>query len=190
MNKSATFRDVRQTTFSSPEEYKINYNNLSHETLKKLKDQMIIEFKQTQCQLELQMYFDKKKWSEDSDFCEWIYASKDRQAYFHLFNLIGYSNGWSVSMVADFLGRDRTACSKDLSDMQQREYIYRNKSEGYQRHYLPSKRLLDNGNFYANYYVDLTLELTEFKERKRLFELRIAEREYLTVLEKVDSHAH
>jgi len=190
MNKSATFRDVRQTVFRTPEDYEIDYNNLSTETLKKLKNQMIIEFKQTQCQLELQMYFDKRKWSDDSDFCEWIFASKDRQAYFHMFNLTGYKNGWLVSMVSDFLGRDRTACSKDLSDMQQRGFIYRNKSKGYQRHYLPSKRLLDNGDFYSNYYVDLTLQLTEFQERKRLFDLRIAEREYLSVLKKVDSHAH
>ena len=84
---------------------------------------MILEFKQTQCQLELQMYFDKKNGLMIAIFASGFYASKDRQAYFHMFNLTGYENGWSVSMVSDLLGRDRTACSKDLTTCNKKVYL-------------------------------------------------------------------
>jgi hypothetical protein len=80
-------------------------------------------------------------------------------------------------MMAEYLDRDVSATSKDLSLMQQKKYIYRNKSEGYQRYYLPSERVINNGKYFVEHYVDLTTSLTESPERLAFFQYRAAERQ-------------
>jgi hypothetical protein len=67
--------------------------------------------------------------------------------------------------------------------------IYRNKKDGFQRYYLPSKKLVDSALWFAEYYVDMTLRVTEEPARDRFFKYREAEQSYFKDLKKRDSFA-
>ncbi len=91
-------------------------------------------------------------------------------------------------MMAEYLDRDVAATSRDLTAMQQKKFIYRNKAKGYQRYYLPSERLLNNGKYFVEHYVDLTTSLTESPDRMAFFSYRAAERTAFSKREKVVGH--
>ena len=61
--------------------------------------------------------------------------------YVHAFNLDGYPNGWTVNDMADYLQRDRSAVSRDLTDCQQKGFIYRDKKDGNQAAYCHHRTL-------------------------------------------------
>ena len=152
--------------------------------LRDFRESLIQRFIQTQIKLEHQIYLDKKKWSENDEIARWTFATHNRQMVFWMFAMDGIGEGFSVSMAADYLQRDRASVSKDLSELHGFKYILRNTKEGYQRYYLPSQRLLNNAAWYSNYYVDLTLSLTEDKNRGAFFEYRSAERDYFRTQKK------
>ena len=152
--------------------------------LRDFRESLIQRFIQTQIKLEHQIYLDKKKWSESNEIARWTFATPNRQMLFWMFAMNGIGEGFSVSDAADYLQRDRASVSKDLSELHALKYILRNTKEGYQRYYLPSQRLLNNAAWYSNYYVDLTLSLTEDKNRGAFFEYRSAERDYFKAQKK------
>jgi len=184
MNKKVDFIDTHSKILRYPDKYKMDYFPVSGEDLRLVREEMVQTFKQTQMQMELQMYHDKKQWAKDSEFWEWFCASRERSAIFHVFNLSGYPDGWTVSAMANFLQRDRTAVSRDLTDCQQRGFIYREKSDGNQAAYHPTERLINNGTWYAEYYTDLIISLTEASARQWFIEYRKIEKQHL---EKRDS---
>lgn len=173
------FIHKHNTMLRHPDKYKMDYFPVSSEDLRRVREKMVQTFKQTQMQMELQMYHDKKQWAKDSEFWEWFSASRERSAIFHVFNLTDYPDGWTVSAMADFLQRDRTAVSRDLTDCQQKGFIYREKSEGNQAAYHPSERLLNNGTWYAEYYTDLVISLTEVSSRQLFIDYRKVEKKHL-----------
>ena len=149
------------------------------DSLRQVRAKMLKDFKQSQMLMELQMYWDKKVWAEDSDFWQWFGASRERTAIFHLFNLQGYPDGWTNSMVADYLQRDRSAVTRELTECQQNGFIFRNAKDGKQRHFLPSERLLMNGNWYAEYYVDLVIRMNKDNSRRLFHDYRINEKTHI-----------
>ena len=181
------FISKHNTMLKHSDKYKMQFFPVDGDELRSIREAMVQTFKQTQMEMELTMYWDKKSWSQDSDFWAWINASRERSAIFHLFNLKGYPDGWTVSMVSEYLGRDRTSVSRDLTDCQQRGFIYRNKSFDKQRYYLPSERLLNNGTYYAEYYVDLVLSQELEADRRTFFDYRKHERQHLSKAIKSDS---
>jgi predicted transcriptional regulator len=160
-----------------PDKYKLEYFPVDGQQLREMREKLLTDCLETQCELEYQLYKHKKQWADDSDIAHFINSSRERQQIFWAFNRKGYENGWTVSMMAEYLDRDVSATSKDLSLMQQKKYIYRNKSEGYQRYYLPSERVINNGKYFVEHYVDLTTSLTESPERLAFFQYRAAERQ-------------
>ncbi len=176
LDKKTDFIDAHNTMLRHPDKYKIEYFPVDGQELRQMREDMIIDFVETQCELEVALYFAKKNWNVDSDLARFIHASRERQTIFWCFNKKGYEDGWTVSMMADFLDMDRTQCSKILSAMHENKYISRNSNEGFQRYYLPSERLLNNGKYFCEHYVDLTLRLTESNERVAFFNYRAAER--------------
>lgn len=158
---------------------KIEHFPTNGKDLRKVREQMVRRFVQTQMQMELQMYWDKKEWMLDSDLWAFFGASRERSAIFHLFNLDDRPYGWTVNMVSEYLNRDRSAVSRDLTECHTLGYIVRNKEPGKQRYYLPTPRLLNNGIWYAEYYVDLNLSMENEKDRRLFFDYRKAERQAL-----------
>ena len=152
--------------------------------LRDFREHLTNAFLQTQIALEHVVYLDKKAWSDKNEMCEWIFATPNRQMMFWMFAKTPIVNGWTVAEAADYLKRDRTSVSKDLSDMHSRGYIYRNNKDGFQRHYLPSATLLNNALWFSEYYVDTTLRLTELSARRDFFEYRASEREYFKNMQK------
>ena len=178
------FIDAHNTLLRHPDKYRIEYFPVDGVELRKMREDMITDFVQTQCELEIQLYHQKKNWNEDSDIARFIHASRERQTIFWCFNKQGYPDGWTVSMMADYLEMDRTQCSKILSAMHENQYILRNTKEGFQRYYLPSERLLNNGKYICEHYVDLTLRLSESTERLAFFNYRAAERAFFKAHKK------
>ena len=179
------FIDAHNTMLRHPDKYKIEYFPVDGQELRRMREDMIADFVETQCELEVQMYYQKKNWNVDNDLARFIHASRERQAIFWCFNKKGYPDGWTVSIMADYLDMDRTQCSKILSSMHENQYILRNTNEGFQRYYLPSNRLLNNAKYFCEHYVDLTLSLTETPERMAFFSYRAAERTAFSKREKV-----
>jgi len=178
------FIDAHNTMLRHPDKYKIEYFPVDGQELRLMREDMIADFVETQCELEVQMYYQKKNWNVDSDLARFIHASRERQTIFWCFNKKGYPNGWTVSMMADYLDMDRTLCSKILSAMHENKYILRNSNKGFQRYYLPSERIINNGKYFCEHYVDLTLRLTESNERMAFFNYRAAERAYFKAHKK------
>ena len=170
---------THNTTLMHPDKYKMNYFPVDGEDLRSVREAMVQIFKKTQMEMELKMYHDKKEWAKDSELWAWFGASRERSAIFHVFNLSGYPDGWTVSAMADFLQRDRTSVSRDLTDCQQKGFIYRDKSDGNQAAYHPTERLINNGTWYAEYYVDLIISLTEASARQWFIEYRKIEKHHL-----------
>jgi hypothetical protein len=149
------------------------------DSLRQVRAKMLSDFKQSQMKMELEMYWDKKVWAEDSAFWQWFGASRERTALFHLFNLQGYPDGWTNSMIADYLQRDRSAVTRELTECQQNGFIYRNPQEGKQRYFLPSERLISNGDWYAEYYVDLVIRMNENNSRRLFNDYRTTEKKHI-----------
>ena len=171
------FIHAHNTMMTHPDKYKLEYFPVDGQELREMREKLLTGCLETQCELEYLLYKHKKQWAEDSDIAHFINSSRERQQIFWAFNRKGYENGWTVSMMAEYLDRDVSATSKDLSLMQKKKYIYRNKSEGYQRYYLPSERVINNGKYFVEHYVDLTTSLTESPERMAFFQYRAAERQ-------------
>jgi predicted transcriptional regulator len=168
--------EMLKTASPIQQKQKIEHFPTNGSDLRKVRSEMVRRFVQTQMQMELQMYWDKKEWMLDSDLWAFFGASRERTAIFHLFNLDGRPHGWTVNMVSEHLNRDRSAVSRDLTECHTLGYIVRNKETGKQRYYLPTERLLNNGTWYAEYYVDLNLSMENEKDRRLFFDYRKAER--------------
>jgi len=181
-DKQKDFIEAQETQLA--DEDKLPHFPANGEDLRDFRESLIQRFIQTQIKLEHQIYLDKKKWSEHDEISRWTFATPNRQMLFWMFAVEDIGEGFSVSRAADYLQRDRASVSKDLSELHGFKYILRNTKEGYQRYYLPSQRLLNNAAWYSNYYVDLTLSLTEDKNRGAFFEYRSAERDYFKLQEK------
>lgn len=171
------FIHAHNTMMKHPDKYKIEYFPVNGQELREMREKLLTDCLETQCELEYQLYKHKKQWAEDSDIAHFINSSRERQQIFWAFNRKGFENGWTVSMMSEYLERDVSATSKDLSLMQKKQYIYRNKKEGFQRYYLPSERIINNGKYFVEHYVDLTTSLTETPERMAFFNYRAAERQ-------------
>ena len=181
-DKQKDFIEAQETQLA--DEDKLPHFPTDGDDLRDFRESLIQRFIQTQIKLEHQIYLDKKKWSENDEMARWTFATPNRQMVFWMFAMKGIGEGFSVSRAADYLQRDRASVSKDLSELHGFKYILRNTKEGYQRYYLPSQRLLNNAAWYSNYYVDLTLSLTEDKNRGAFFEYRSAERDYFRTQKK------
>ena len=174
--KNTDFIYAHNTMLQYSEEYKIEYFPVDGQQLREMREKLLIDCLETQCELEYQLYKVKKRWAEDSNLAHFINSSRERQQIFWAFNRRGYEHGWTVGMMAEYLERDVAATSRDLTAMQQKKFISRNIDEGYQRYYLPSERLLNSGKYFVEHYVDLTLGLTETPQRYAFFNYRAAER--------------
>jgi|TARA_R100000027_G_scaffold66435_1_gene62355 hypothetical protein len=170
------FIHAHQTMMIHPDKYKLEYFPVDGQQLREMRETLLTDCLETQCELEYQLYKIKKRWAEDSDLAHFVNSSRERQQMFWAFNRKGFANGWTVSMMSEYLDRDVSATSKDLSLMQKKQFIYRNSKEGFQRYYLPSERIINNGKYFVEHYVDLTNSLTEFPERNAFFQYRLAER--------------
>ena len=175
------FIEAHATMLRHPDKYKIDYFPGNGEDLRFVREQMVQRFKQTQMRFELEMFWDKKQWADDSDFWAWFGASRERTALFHAFNLDDHPDGWSVSSMANFIRRDRSSVSRELTECHSLGFIYRNKSEDKQRLYLPTERLLNNGTWYCEYFVDKQLAMDVIAERSLFFEYRKTERQHLNI---------
>lgn len=170
------FIDAHNTMMKRPDKYKIDYFPVNSQELREMREALLLGCLETQCELEYELYKSKKEWAKDSDIAHFLNSSRERQQMFWAFCRQGYDDGWTVSMMAEHLDRDVSATSRDLTLMQKKQFIYRNKKEGNQRYYLPSQRLINNGKYFVEHYVDLTLRLTETPARFAFFSYRTAER--------------
>jgi hypothetical protein len=152
--------------------------------LRNLRQSMSRAFLQTQINLEHIVYLDKKNWSENYPICDFIFKTPDRQMLFWMFAQDPIGEGFSPKTAAQYLQRDRTSVSKELTTMHDLKLIYRNPKEGFQRYYLPSKKLVDSALWFAEYYVDMTLRVTEEPARDRFFKYREAEQSFFKDLKK------
>ena len=182
MTNNTDFIEAQETELG--DEHKIPHYPTDGNDLRNFRESLIQRFIQTQIKLEHQLYLDKKKWSEYNEIARWTFATPNRQMVFWMLAMKGIGEGFSVSRAADYLQRDRASVSKDLSELHAFKYILRNTKEGYQRYYLPSQRLLSDAAWYSNYYVELTISLTEDKNRAAFFEYRSAERDYFRTQKK------
>ena len=162
-----------------PEEYKklMDYGNesVSEEEYGALRTKLLKEFKETQIQLELQIFCDRQQWVQEDELSAWFLASRERLALFHRFNLQGFPDGHTVSMESKALGIDRSQMSRMLSEAHGLGFIYRNKEPKKQRFFLPSQHLLDNGTWYAEYYVSQILSTEKIRARGAFIDLKRAE---------------
>ena len=179
VRKNKDFISKHNTMLKNPDKYKMNYFPVDGEDLRSVRESMVQTFKQTQMEMELKMYHDKKEWAKDSELWAWFGASRERSALLHAFNLNGHPNGWTVNEMADYLQRDRTSVSRDLTECHKKGFIYRDKSDGNQAAYHPTERLINNGTWYAEYYVDLIISLTEASSRQWFIEYRKIEKQHL-----------
>jgi len=173
--KNNNYTDAQDTIEAIPK---------SGKDLRDFRQAMSKAFLQTQIRLEHMVYLDKKSWSESHELSKFIFGSSDRQMLFWMFAIDPIGEGFSPKTAAQYLRRDRTSVSKELSTMHDLKLIYRNTKEGFQRYYLPSKKLVDSALWFAEYYVDMTLSVTEEPARDRFFKYREAEREYFSSAEK------
>jgi len=150
----------------------------SGQDLRDFRQAMSKAFLQTQIHLEHMVYLDKKNWSEHHELSKFIFGSSDRQMLFWMFAIDPIGEGFSPKTAAQYLRRDRTSVSKELTTMHDLKLIYRNTKEGFQRYYLPSKKLTDSALWFAEYYVDMTLRVTEEPSRDRFFKYREAEKSF------------
>lgn len=175
--KNNDFIHAHNNMMKRPDKYKLEYFPVNGQQLRQMREKLLTDCLETQCELEYQIYKHKKQWAADSDLCQFINSSRERQQIFWAFNRKGFKDGWTVSMMSEYLERDVSATSKDLSLMQQKKFIYRNVETGKQRYYLPTERIINNAKYFLEHYVDLTTSLTETPERMAFFNYRVAERQ-------------
>jgi len=152
--------------------------------LRDLRQSMSMAFLQTQIKLEHIVYLDKKNWAENYPLCEFIFKTPDRQMLFWMFAQDAIGEGFSPKTAGEYLQRDRTSVSRELTTMHDLKLITRNKKDGFQRYYLPTKKLVDSALWFAEYYVDVTLRLTKEPARDRFFAYREAEQDFFSVVKK------
>jgi len=152
--------------------------------LRDLRQSMSMAFLQTQIKLEHIVYLDKKNWAENYPLCEFIFKTPDRQMLFWMFAQDAIGEGFSPKTAAEYLQRDRTIVSRELTTMHDLKLIHRNNKDGFQRYYLPTKKLVDSALWFAEYYVDVTLRLTKEPARNRFFAYREAEMDFFSEVKK------
>ena len=157
--------------------------------LRELRQSMSKAMLQTQISLEHTVYLDKKGWAERHELSKFVFGSADRQMLFWMFAIDPIGEGFSPKTAGEYLQRDRTSVSKELTTMHDFKLIHRNTRTGFQRYYLPSQRLLDAAIWFAEYYVDVTLRITEEPARDRFFKYREAERAFFSAKEKRGTNA-
>lgn len=162
MKKTKTLADSRYTPIHEAE-------------YQRVREDMLNRYKQSQMQFELQLFKDRQQWIIDDPLSEWFLASRERTALFHRFNLDGFPDGHTVSMESRALGIDRSQMSRMLSEAHTLGFIYRNKKPKKQRFYLPSQHLLNNGTWYAEYYVSQILSIERWPDREGFFNLKRVE---------------
>ena len=151
------------------------YSPVSAKDYEKVRDDLLLRYKQSQMQFELQLFKDRQQWIIDDPLSDWFLASRERTALFHRFNLDGFPDGHTVSMESESLGIDRSQMSRMLSEAHSLGFIYRNKRPKKQRFYLPSQHLLDNGTWYSEYYVSQILSIERWPDREGFFNLKRVE---------------
>ena len=108
-HKNKDFIHAHNTMMRRPDKYKIEYFPVNAQQLREMREKLLTDCLETQCELEHQIYKHKKQWAEDSDIAHFINSSRERQQIFWAFNRRGYEHGWTVSMMAEYLDRDVAA---------------------------------------------------------------------------------
>ena len=151
------------------------YRPVNEMEYQKARNDLLRRYKESQMQFELQLFRDRQQWIIDDPLSDWFLASRERTALFHRFNLQGFPDGHTVSMESEALGIDRSQMSRMLSEAHSLGFIYRNKKPKKQRFYLPSQHLIDNGTWYAEYYVSQILSIERWPDREGFFNLKRVE---------------
>ena len=92
------------------------YSPVSAKDYEKVRHDLLLRYKQSQMQFELQLFKDRQQWIIDDPLSEWFLASRERLALFQRFNLQGFPDGHTVSMESEALGIDRSQMSRMLSE--------------------------------------------------------------------------
>jgi len=132
-------------------------------------------FKQTEMLRQIKVFTDRKNWVKTDEVSNWFLQSRERLAIFHLFNISGYPEGFSVNMVSRSLELPRTTTSRLLSDCYQQRLIYKNPKKGKSRFYLPSDHILRNGDYWCEYFIDTILALEMDIDRSTFFDCKMVE---------------
>jgi hypothetical protein len=160
------------------------YKKVTDKDYFKVREELLQRYKESQMRFELQLFKDRAQWVKDDPLSEWFLATRERTAIFHQFNLTKENpNGQTVGMISKALNMPRETISRLLTQCHALKFIYRNKNFRYYRYYLPSKHLLANGAYYAEYYVSQILSVESWPERAGFFNLKRVEnatRELLT----------
>tara|TARA_R100000734_G_scaffold13091_1_gene9689 strand:+ start:655 stop:1209 length:555 start_codon:yes stop_codon:yes gene_type:complete len=152
------------------------YKPVSEADYLNVRKELLERYKESQMRFELQLFKDRTQWIADDPLSEWFLATRERTAIFHQFNLTRENpEGQTVGMISAALHMPRETISRLLSECHALGFIYRNKSKGFQRYYLPSKHLLENGTWYAEYYVSQILSIESWPERAGFFNLKRVE---------------
>ena len=152
------------------------YKPVSETDYQNVRNQLLARYKESQMRFELQLFKDRQQWVKDDPLSDWFLATRERTAIFHQFNLTRENpNGQTVGMISKSLNIPRETISRLLSECHALGFIHRNKMQGFQRYYLPSQHLLDNGTWYAEYYVSQILSIESWPERAGFFNLKRVE---------------
>ena len=162
------------------------YQPVSQTDYQRARKQLLERYKESQMRFELQVFKDRQQWIKDDPLSDWFLATRERTAIFHQFNLTKENpNGQTVTMISKSLSMPRETISRLLSECYALGFIYRNKAKGFQRYYLPSQHLLDNGAWYAEYYVSQILSIESGPERAEFFNLKRVEKMTRQLLRKI-----
>ena len=153
-----------------------DYKPVSEKDYRAVRADLKEQYKESQMHFELKLFKDRQNWSNEDPLSEWFLNTRERTAIFHLFNLTSeYPNGLTVGMVSRLLNIPRSTISRLLTEAHTLGFIYRNKLDGFSRYYKPSQHLLDNGDFYAEYYIDCILSIESWPQRSGFFNLKRVE---------------
>ena len=155
--------------------YMDNINN-SKLITSDLRRRMLEVFTETQMAFELQMFHDRLKWAKTEPLGQWVGSSRLKLAIYHAFNLQSYPSGHTVTSLSKLLNTDRSTISRLLTDCHKKGFIYRNRSPGKIRYYLPSEQLLESGRRYAEYYTDQILSMENELDRRLFFDYKRMEK--------------
>ena len=167
------------------------YKPVSESDYLNVRKKLLARYKESQMRFELQFVKDRQQWIKDDPLSDWFLATRERTAIFHQFNLTRENpNGQTVGMISKSLNMPRETISRLLSECHALGFIYRNKSKGFQRFYLPSQHLLDNGTWYAEYYVSQILSIESWPERAGFFNLKRVENATRQTIGENMTHDH
>tara|TARA_R100001015_G_C4619144_1_gene175778 strand:+ start:1014 stop:1568 length:555 start_codon:yes stop_codon:yes gene_type:complete len=152
------------------------YKPVSETDYQEVRKELLQRYKESQMRFELQLFKDRVQWVKDDPLSEWFLATRERTAIFHQFNLTRENpDGQTVKMISNALDMPRETISRLLSECHALGFIYRNKAKGFQRYYLPSEHLLENGTWYAEYYVSQIVSIESWPDRAGFFNLKRVE---------------